>query len=160
MIDVLIWLPGFNAQGINVGHAALQIGPSDYVSFWPGRYKAFLGSPAMSPRFHSYREDVEAEGGPPDYVVRLYSLGEDAMRTAWRRFKSSGGRYDLFSMNCSSIVLQLLMIGYGESARTVTNPFREVNLFLLTLWHTIFDAGLEGSNAVLRFARAIEDVES
>src|SRR5688500_19874441 len=127
MIDVLIWLPSFNMKGMNVGHAALQIGPSDYVSFWPGNYKTFLNNPAMPPVFHSYREDVEAEGGPPDYVVRLYSLGEDAMRTAWHGFKSSGKRYDLFNMNCSSIILELLMIGYGEGDRAATNPFREVN---------------------------------
>ena len=160
MIDVLIWLPSFNSQGMNVGHAALQIGPSDYVSLWPGNYKSFLKNPAKLPMFHSYREDIEAEGGPPHYVVRLYSLGEDAMRTAWHRFKSSGRQYDPFNMNCSSIVLELLMIGYGEGNRAAINPFREVTLLLLTLWHTIVAGGVEGPTAVLRFARAIEDAEN
>ena len=160
MIDVLIWLTRFNVKGMNVGHTALQIGFSDYVSFWPGYFKDFLKSPARSPIFHSYREDVEAEGGPPDYVVRLYSLSVEAMRTAWHRFKSSGRRYDLFNMNCSSIILELLMIGYGKGNRAATNPFREVNIFLLTLWHAIVGRGVEGPGAVLRFARAIEDAEN
>ena len=160
MIDVLIWLPSFNISGMNVGHAALQIGFSDYVSLWPGDFKDFLTNPVMSPIFHSYREDVEAEGGPPDCVVRLYSLGDEAMRTAWHRFKSSGMRYDLFNMNCSSIILELLMIGYEESNKAAINPFREVSLLLLTLWHTVVGSGAEGPYAVLRFARAIEDAES
>jgi hypothetical protein len=160
MIDVLIWLPSFNVKGMNVGHAALQIGFSDYVSFWPGYFKDFLKNPAMSPIFHSYREDVEAEGGPPDHVVRLYSLGEEAMSTAWHMFKNSGRRYDLFNLNCSSVILELLITGYEEGNRTVINPFREASILLLTLWHRIVGSGAEGTYAVLRFARAIEDAES
>lgn len=106
----------------HTGHAAMELEDGTYISFHP-KTESALGPIVQSyPAGFSQRlaDDIE----PPDYcsparyevtdTVRIYGLDERAMADALEHMRTSE-RYQLFTMNCSTIVAKLLIVGTGET---------------------------------------------
>jgi hypothetical protein len=104
------------------GHAALELDDGTYVSFHPKTQSTFGPIVKMYPGDFSgsLAEDVES----PDYrtapryriteEVKLSGLHEVEMADAFVRLKEHT-EYQFFTMNCSTVVAKLLIIGAGHS---------------------------------------------
>lgn len=104
------------------GHAALELDDGRYVSFGP------LGASKLGPVLNSYpgrfskslSDDIESPDGyaPAPYRLTehltLPGLDETAMEEAFERMVGHT-RYNLYQMNCSTVVAKLLMVGATEA---------------------------------------------
>jgi len=126
MLTVYIW--SFRGKSEAWGHASMQIDQT-YISWWPeqpgqvpsGIHQNIYASHPI--RNRSYVADVEAEGQPPDQVIRIAGLDEKAIKDWWQSFGLSreGVQYhgplqswDTLQRNCSNVVALGLRIGGGD----------------------------------------------
>lgn len=106
----------------HTGHAAMELDNGKYVSFrpktednWGPIVKSYAGEFS-----DSLADDVESPDGvrPPRYriteEVRLRGLNEEAMSHAYEHMRGHT-RYQFFTMNCSTVVAKLLIVGSGHA---------------------------------------------
>ena len=107
MIEVAIWFP----SGLNVGHAAAQVGTlgeehASYISWWPGSGVVLKADPGS---VNGRSDDERAEGRAADETVEFHDLNEPAATGWWRAFLASyDANYQLAFQNCSWAVIQAL----------------------------------------------------
>jgi hypothetical protein len=110
MVTLYIW---DNPE--HTGHASLQIGDREYVSFHPmsPANRAGLLYKKFPPRRSSLQEDLGRYGQPVNKA--FIELDEDAMIDAYREIGAKTN-YCFWSMNCSTLAAKLILIGAGEKA--------------------------------------------
>ncbi len=120
MNKVYAWYPSGSLQGINVGHASLDIsfgaafGVADYVSWWPTQsVDPFTGVLKQPRALNTFPQDREAEGHLPDAAVEIYCLDEARMRDRWNAIKRQGN-YSLYFRNCAFTVVDVLVTGGAD----------------------------------------------
>lgn len=126
MLTVYIW--SFRGKAEAWGHASMQIDQT-YLSWWPEKpgqvpSKIHPNVYASHPfRNRTYDEDVAAEGQPPDRVIRIEGLDEQAIKDWWQSFglTRDGVLYqgpllawDTLRRNCSNVVATALSVGGGD----------------------------------------------
>ncbi len=126
MLTVNIW--SFRGKNEAWGHASMQVGQT-YISWWPEKpgqvpSKIHTNVYASNPfRNRSYAEDVRDEGQPPDHVVPIHGLDENAIKDWWQSFglTRDGVLYqgplqswDTLKRNCSNVVVIALKKGGGD----------------------------------------------
>jgi len=126
MLKVNIW--NFRGKRQAWGHASLQVGET-YISWWPempGQVpsKIHPNIYASHPfRNRTYADDVADEGQPPDHVILIEGLNENAIKDWWHSkglvrngIELSGPLlpWDTLSKNCSTMVAEALRIGGGD----------------------------------------------
>ena len=126
MVRVYVW--NYSRRAVitktgNVGHAAMQIGP-EYISWWPATDGSrYLSTPT---------DDEAAEGKAADHVIDVFGLDEPTMMNWWQGFKN-GNRYELISMNCSTVVGRALLAGgAARKSRTMWGRYWDS-------WNIIWD---------------------
>jgi hypothetical protein len=98
----------------HTGHAALGLDEGKYISFHP------QGPSKLGPVYRSYEGAFSdsLEDDLPNYDlterVDLSGLDEEAMAGTYERMKGHT-QYRFYSMNCSTVVAKLLIIGAGEA---------------------------------------------
>lgn len=106
----------------HTGHAAIELNDGTYVSFHPKTQSEW------GPVVRSYQgefsdslaDDTESSdwNTPPRYKVtervRVRGLDEDAMKHAYHSMCERTS-YQLFQMNCSTVVAKLLIVGAGHA---------------------------------------------
>jgi len=113
MIQVYVW----NPRGLNVGHAAAQIGPASdrdgYVSWWPTNEERWKESQAgAAPTFE---DDVRSEGDrQPDSVRTVARLDEGAAKRWWQALRARRGQYSGMNQNCAWAVIMALKAGGAD----------------------------------------------
>lgn len=135
---------GVEDRKINVGHVSIET-PTQYISLWPSAQHELHDSnkaeetsvlfrlqAICKPDFHSYAEDVAAEGCDNDLTVCLYSLTASAIDAEFKRHQDSDIGWTLVvsssqkqavGQSCASCAYQLLKTG-GIAVLTSTNPGR------------------------------------
>lgn len=126
MLTVYIWR--FRGKTEAWGHASMQVDQT-YVSWWPekpgqvpsGIHPNIYASNPI--RNRSYSEDVADEKQPPDHVLRIDGLDEQAIKNWWQSFGLSRDgllyqgplqSWDTLRRNCSNVVATGLRIGGGD----------------------------------------------
>lgn len=126
MLSVYIW--SFRGKSEAWGHASMQVDLT-YISWWPeqpgqvpsGIHRNIYASHPF--RNRSYIADVTAEGQPPDHVICIDGLDEDAIKDWWQSLglNREGISYhgplqswDTLQRNCSNVVATGLRIGGGD----------------------------------------------
>lgn len=126
MVTVYIW--SFRGKREAWGHASMQVDRT-YISWWPekpgqvpsGIHENIYASHPF--RNRSFEADSLAEGQPPDTVVELNGLDENAIKNWWQSFglARDGVQYqgplqswDTLKRNCSTVVANGLHMGGGD----------------------------------------------
>lgn len=126
---VYVWLP----KSGQVGHSAMQLSNSTYISLWPGHgRKGFVRTAIHKmtmnvkriPHYRSYEEDLAAEAFDP-IAVKLERLNEAAIQVYWDKVQASGLSYELTEFNCSTIIANALYVGSG--LKSSFQPLAEVD---------------------------------
>ena len=126
MVTVYIW--SFRGKNEAWGHASIQVGQT-YISWWPEKpgqvpSKIHPNVYASHPfRNRSYAEDVRDERQPPDHIVQIQGLDENAIKDWWQSFGLTRDgvlfqgplqSWDTLNRNCSNVVATALKKGGGD----------------------------------------------
>jgi hypothetical protein len=121
-VTVLVW--GKRIKERNVGHAALLLPDTTYISWWPADEKALITNrtvPAVPNR--KYEDDLIAEGHgkkkEPDKKILINTLNCSNIKEWWDKFRNDkNSMYNLYGQNCSKTVYDALCSGGALSVLT------------------------------------------
>lgn len=117
------------------GHAAIELSDGTYISWWPkGGVKnsrnGKLDGNAPLARNRTLQDDIADEGCQPKrYQIKLTKEQEDKIKEWFEVFKKCTTKYNLYSMNCSTVAYLALCQAFPElknhllSSITVWMPF-------------------------------------
>ncbi len=136
MNKVYAWYPSASTQGVNVGHASLDIsfsqgsGLADYVSWWPiSSVDPITGILKTPSALHTFPQDCQEEGSNPSAAVEIRCLDENKMRARWAEIKRLGN-YSLYFRNCAMTVADVLCAGGADLSYDVRNYVARRGLWL------------------------------
>jgi len=130
MLTVNIW--SFRGKAEAWGHASIQVDKT-YISWWPEKPgqvpskihpKIYKSHPF---RNRTYKADVAAEGQPPDRIIGINGLDEEAIKGWWQSFGLTRDGvlfqgpllpWDTLRQNCSNVVATALRVGGGDKYAT------------------------------------------
>ena len=128
MAMVCVWSP--RRIGKEVGHSSILLDKARkpaYVSWWPNGGVNLKSPSTGHHQTPPYRKDVELEMGNPTDIIPLGCLDEELAAEWWRRvriqgtaipfapsFQPRGDDYNLFTNNCSDLVLLAMRVGGSE----------------------------------------------
>lgn len=169
VVTVYVWRGRWNKKDWT-GHSALAVEPDSlYLSYWPRRggprsRKAAPKKNALEPRDATWSdelgEDVQHIGYRPTGTVTLRNLNEPTIRECWESAKL--GRFDILSMNCSTVVGRALLKSYQDALED--DWWLKVKVAKMVLPQNSFDAMLMSMSddtiwypsQVLRFANLLK----
>jgi hypothetical protein len=120
MVLVFIWLA--KPSNLNVGHGSMRIiDPGkggkygdkyldEYVSNWPGDGSWWWLVYGKGKAQESLQEDVQAEGGLPDFIYKIDGLDEMAMARRWAVLRKDL-KYSMAFYNCFTTIADVISAG-------------------------------------------------